>query len=60
VTASYVVLGEPINVAGVWLQPPKPTAGLFTTGDAIPVASLTGGLTEMNVLIARGAATQVA
>lgn len=58
-TGTIAVIGHPISAAGVWLQPPKPTAGLWTAADLIPVASLTGGGPEASALIAFGNATVI-
>ena len=65
-TGTYMVVGHPINVAGVWLNAPAPypsaSSGVWVnlaTGALIPVASLVGGAAEASALCAIGNATMI-
>lgn len=63
-TGTYMVVGHPINVAGIWLQPPHldASSGVWVslpTGALIPVASLGGGAAEASALCSIGNATMI-
>lgn len=63
---TYMVVGHPVNVAGVWIQAPAPylsaSSGVFVqlaTDGLIVVASLAGGAAEASALCGIGNATMI-